>query len=403
MKNNSDYINGFDKLWTIHGTERPVFVRAPGRINLIGEHTDYNDGLAMPAAINRYIYLAATRRDDYQINLHADGFESKVSGLAELVPAPGKWYTYVLGTVSALLKRKRISGFNLSISGNIPAGAGLSSSAAICCATAIALDALFELKLHKTEMALIAREAEHNFAGVKCGLMDQYACLFGRSGYALKIDFRTMGFDYVPLGMTDHQFVLCDTGVKHDLAATEYNTRRLECAAALEMVQVHFPSVGSMREITMDMLYSSVLLQYPLAFKRARYVVEEIDRVEQAAMAMCRGNMEYLGRLLDASHQGLRDLYAVSCKELDLLQLLAQTEESVLGSRMMGGGFGGCTINLVPKESKPSLDRIGERYQQHTGRKIKIYKLRSADGASIIHRDEWPVSRPGDECFFMQD
>jgi galactokinase len=373
----------------VHNGIEPIVVRAPGRINLIGEHTDYNGGLAMPAAINRYLYISVSKRNDDLLRLQAEGFASVERTLGELNPLPGAWHTYVEGVAAVLMGRgHHIGGFNLHVFGNIPIGAGLSSSAALCCGTVLALDALFKLGLRREEMALLAQQAEHNFAGVQCGLMDQYACLFGKRGYALQLDLQTLKFQYVRLNLETLDLVLLNTGVKHCLAATEYNLRKTETRRALTLVQAHFPAVTSMRDITLDMLYGSVLIPDPVAFKRARFFLEENKRVDTVAVALSRRMLTLVGELLYESHQGLAALYNVSCPELDLLIRLAKEEKAVTGARLMGGGFGGCTINLVEKKNKTCTERIAAEYRAHTGRELTVERLLTADGARILDARE---------------
>jgi len=369
----------------VHDGQIPVVVRAPGRINLIGEHTDYNGGLAMPAAINRYLYISVSKRYDDELHLFATGFDDYQTNLSRLYPQPGAWHTYIQGITAGLKDQGyQLSGFNLHVCGDIPTGAGLSSSAALCCGSVMALDALFGLQIKKENMALVAQNAEQQFAGVNCGLMDQYACLFGKRGYALKLDFRTLEFEYVRLNVETLDLVLLDTGVKHSLASTEYNQRKIECNTALEAVRAHFPAVKALNEVTLDMLYGSVLIPHPVAFKRVRYFLEENKRVTTIAAALERRMLSLVGELLYESHQGLSALYNVSCNELDLLITLAKNEKEIAGARMMGGGFGGCTINLVEKKAKGILTRIAKAYEEETGIPLKSYRLLTADGARVL-------------------
>jgi len=373
----------------IHGCVVPVVVRVPGRVNLIGEHTDYNGGLAMPAAINRYLYISVSKSDDDDLHLYADGFDNFHTELSSLYPQPGAWHTYVQGVAAGLIGQGyNLGGFILHVCGDIPTGAGLSSSAALCCGATLALAALFKLDIKKEAIAVIAQQAEQVFAGVNCGLMDQYACLFGKRGYAMKLDFSTLKFEYVRLNLETLDLVLFDTGVKHNLATTEYNQRRTECATALDKVKGVFPQVKSLREVTMDMLRDAVLITAPVPFKRARFFLEENKRVETVAVALERRMLSLVGGVLYESHQGLSGLYHVSCPELDLLIALAKAEKAVAGARMMGGGFGGSTINLVEKNTPYALQHISETYQKETGIKLKNYRFLTADGARVLDNRE---------------
>ncbi|RYY27212.1 MAG: galactokinase [Chitinophagaceae bacterium] len=367
---------------------RPVVVRAPGRINLIGEHTDYNRGLAMPAAIDRYVYVAVSLRSDSRMNLQASGFDPFIALVADVSPCFGAWHSYVQGVVSVLLEKGHlVEGFNLYVTGDIPVGAGMSSSAALCCGTVMALDHLFGLGLELGEMALVAQAAEHRFAGVNCGLMDQYACLFSKAGHVLNLDLDSMEYALVPLSLVGAELVLLDSGVKHSLASSEYNKRREECERAVRLVGKHWSGTGdasSLREVSMDQLYEKVLVADPVSFKRSKYVLGENERVMAAVWALLKGDLVAFGDLMFSSHFGLRDLYQVSCPELDFLVQAAGSSARVLGARMMGGGFGGCTINLLTKEVSVFVERMRAEYKKVYGMELRSYTVRLSDGASVL-------------------
>ncbi|MFD0792045.1 galactokinase [Mucilaginibacter litoreus] len=363
---------------------KKIIVRAPGRINLIGEHTDYNGGLALPMAIDRYIEVTVRPRTDELLVLWSPEFGGINLPLQDLRPAPGTWHTYVQGVCHALLEAgHRLGGFELDAGGNIPVGTGMSSSAALCCATVMALNALFELKLNRHEMALLAQRAEHTFAGVQCGLLDQYACLFAKKGYALKMDFSTLQFDYIRVELPKHSLLLLDSAVKHSLAATEYNLRKQECRRALELVQVRYPRVTAMRNLSVSHLQECVLHEDAVAYKRARFFLEENSRVEQAVAALKARDMAAFGRLLNESHRGLADLYQVSCPEIEKLWRMAAVRDNFLGARLMGGGFGGCTLNLTKMPASGGLASLGKEYAEFSGKDLKHYLLKSADGAQV--------------------
>ena len=367
------------------GMEAAVEVMSPGRINVIGEHTDYNEGFVLPAAINKYGHVVASRRNDDLISLFAVEFNEKFeTKIADIKPIAGKWTNYILGVVDQLIKRNcPIGGFNLIVSGDVPVGAGLSSSAAIECAVCYALDQLFDLQLSRFDIARISQVAEHTYPGVQCGIMDQFASVFGKKDHALKLDCRSLEYENVPLVLEGYHIVLLNTNVKHSLASTAYNERRQQCAAGVKMVKAHNHDVLSLRDVTVSMLDEYVT--DPLIYKRCRFVVEENERVHQAVEQMKAGNIEGLGQLMFRSHEGLQKEYEVSCAELDWLVDAVRNNPIVAGARMMGGGFGGCTINII-KEGRIQelLDILSMNYEKAMGKKLTHYLAETADGTHSV-------------------
>jgi galactokinase len=367
------------------GMEAAVEVMSPGRINVIGEHTDYNEGFVLPAAINKYGHVVASRRNDDLISLFAVEFNEKFeTKIADIKPIAGKWTNYILGVVDQLIKRNcPIGGFNLIVSGDVPVGAGLSSSAAIECAVCYALDQLFDLQLSRFDIARISQIAEHTYPGVQCGIMDQFASVFGKKDHALKLDCRSLEYENVPLVLEGYHIVLLNTNVKHSLASTAYNERRQQCAAGVKMVKAHNHDVLSLRDVTLSMLDEYVT--DPLIYKRCRFVVEENERVHQAVEQMKAGNIEGLGQLMFRSHEGLQKEYEVSCAELDWLVDAVRNNPIVAGARMMGGGFGGCTINII-KEGRIQelLDILSMNYEKAMGKKLTHYLAETADGTHSV-------------------
>jgi galactokinase len=327
----------------------PLVVRAPGRINLIGEHTDYNEGLVLPAAIDKEIVFAIGLNGTTTVRLLAhDKGETHETALPVQAPGPVEWANYLLGVVAQLQRRGiEVPGFDCVFGGNVPMGAGLSSSAAVECGLAFALNELLGAGLDRLTLARLAQAAEHEFAGVQCGLMDQFASLFGRAGHVVRLDCRSTAYEYFPFDAARYHLVLCNSGVKHALASSEYNTRRQECAQGVAVLQRYYPAVASLRDATLAQLAAHEAELGDLIYRRCRYVVQENERVVQVCAALAAGDMATVGQLLYASHAGLRDDYQVSCPELDKLVALAENVPGVLGARMMGGGFGGCTLNLV--------------------------------------------------------
>lgn len=366
--------------------ELPLLVRSPGRVNLIGEHTDYNQGLVLPAAINKNIFMAVGVRNDQQIHLYSidlnDSFESKLS----LIESSGKlWPDYILGVADQLIKnRHNLQGFNIVFGGDIPQGAGLSSSAALECATAFALNKLFTLGLEKIALAKTAQKAENEFVGVQCGLMDQFASIFGEKQAVIKLDCRSFDYEYIPFLAQDIKIVLLDTRVTHSLAMSAYNERRDQCEKGVAMVSKFVKGITSLRDVTQSMLVDYVEPHDELVFRRCSYILAEIKRVEDGADDLRKNNFEAFGKRMFASHNGLQYMYEVSCAELDCLVDLVREDEHVLGARMMGGGFGGCTINLVRSEHVDSLiKRVSKTYFEQMGLVLKAYVSEIAAGTAV--------------------
>lgn len=378
---NHPFFTGKDiNLWRLFG--------APGRINLIGEHTDYNLGYVMPAAIGQRIYLAIRFRKDAHIRLSAldlsETFETDLSGIQPL--AGGHWANYLLGPIAQLMQHGiSVPGFEAAIWSTLPVGAGLSSSAAVEVAILTALNQMMELGFSKLQLAQMAQAAEHAFAGVQCGIMDMYASLMGRADQFIQLDCRSLEHAYRPFVAADYSLVLFDTGVKHALASSAYNQRRLECEQAVgRLQQAGFP-VASLRDATMPMLEEAVATVNPIAFKRAAFVVQENARVIQAAACLEAGDWPGLGKCLWASHDGLQHAYEVSCAEADHMVDHLRHLHGVAGARMMGGGFGGCVLALIQQQQLAVVQQmICQSYQQTFGRLPEIYPVSPAEGAGEI-------------------
>lgn len=367
------------------GTD-PLLVRSPGRVNIIGEHTDYNEGFVLPAAIDKAIYVAIGKRDDHTIKLFSREFgQSHTTTLSDVHPTRG-WANYILGVVDQLQKRGySLGGFNLVFDGDVPIGAGLSSSAAVECAAAYALSQLFELGIERKEITDIAQKAEHSYAGVRVGIMDMFASVFGKKNHVIKLDCRTLEYEYVPLNMEGVKIVLLNTNVKHSLASSEYNTRRQECEQGVAWIREHHPEVASLRDATLEMLDQYVAPKDAVVDKRCRFVVEEIQRLLQGCEDLRNGHLEDLGKKMFATHDGLSRQYEVSCKELDFLVDFVRNNKAVLGARMMGGGFGGCTINLVKEEAINNLIVSATKaYKKAMGMDLTAYIAQVEDGTSVI-------------------
>jgi galactokinase len=365
----------------------PLIVRAPGRVNIIGEHTDYNEGFVLPAAIDKASFVAVGKRDDEQILLRSEDFhEAHEKNISSLVPSKD-WTTYIMGVVDQLIKRGYpVHGFNLVIQGDVPMGAGLSSSASVECAVAFALNELFQLHIPALELIDIAQKAEHVFAGVMCGIMDQFISVLGKKDHVIKLDCRSMEYEYEPLILKGVKIVLFNTNVKHSLASTEYNTRRNECNEGVAILKEHVEGIRSLRDVTPPMLEQYLRPMYKTIYQRCKYVVEENIRLLEACEALKAGDIRLLGERMFATHDGLSKAYNVSCTELDFLVDQVRDIPQVLGARMMGGGFGGCTINLVKEEFVEELTfNISKAYQQNMGKELTTYIASTDDGASVVH------------------
>ena len=369
------------------GVEPTYVIASPGRINLIGEHVDYNNGFVLPAAIDKYMYVAVSERNDHAISMHAsDVNESYQINLKDpLQQSNLGWPNYVLGVVDALqIGGYTVSGFNILITGNIPIGAGVSSSAALECATVFACKALFNLDITKEAMVKTAQLAENKFVGVNCGIMDQFASMFGKTDHVIKLDCANLTYTYFPFKLEGISIVLFDTFVKHSLASSEYNTRRLECETGLAALHLQF-KVESFREATLSMLDAVATNISDKVYHRCKYVIEEIARMEAACNHLLANEIDAFGARMYETHTGLSKLYEVSCPELDMIVENCKPEPAIIGARMMGGGFGGCVIALVQSTEVESVyGRINALYERQFGRIMGKYVMQISNGTSLL-------------------
>ena len=380
--------DSLNKLYKEKYHHSPYLFRSPGRINIIGEHTDYNDGFVLPAAVDKAVYMATGKRNDPVICLYSVAFnETFETYIHSVTKTSLDWPNYILGVVDQLQVRGySIGGFNLMVDADLPIGAGLSSSAAIECATVFALNDMFDLQLSRYEMIDIAQKAEHTYAGVMCGIMDQFASMFGRKGFVMKLDCRSMEFEYVPFAADGLSILMLNTNVKHSLASTAYNTRRQECAQGLAWIQEAYPNVMSLRDASERMLDEMVSPRDATIDKRCRFVVQEISRLQAACNDLVKGDMMALGRKMFATHNGLRNMYEVSCRELDFLVDAVADHPGVLGARMMGGGFGGCTINLVKQEFVDELiSLLSQKYEEAMALPLTAFTVQIENGTEKIN------------------
>lgn len=365
-----------------------IIVRSPGRVNIIGEHADYNNGFVLPAAIDKAAYLAVSLRKDNEIHLTALDLNETFSTTTDELKPIGhiSWPNYILGAAAQFLKRSiQLPGFNAVLTSDVPIGAGLSSSAAVECATVFALNHLLQTNINRVEMVSMAQKAEHEYAGVMCGIMDQFASMMGKANQVIKLDCRSLEYEYVPFKLDGIKFLLLNTNVKHSLASSEYNTRRLECMQAVEMIQAHHQEVLSLRDASVEMLDQYVLPFNDMVYQRSRFVLDEMERLNQACQFLQEDNIPALGNCMFKTHDGLSRQYNVSCKELDYLVNFVRSSNEVIGARMMGGGFGGCTINLVHEEKIDTLiNRIKPAYEEAMQLPLDYYIATIQNGTEII-------------------
>ncbi len=368
--------------------QKAIRAQSPGRINIIGEHTDYNEGYVLPAAIDRYtIFNLSLSGSEETCTVKALNPDEEYSfKLSALQPLPGGWQNYVMGVVSELIQAGcRLSGFKASFCGDVPIGAGLSSSAALECALVKGLNELFDLGLTDWQMIRIAQRAEHHFVGMKCGIMDQFASIMGKENQAMLLDCRSLEFRYFPLDTEPYRFLLLDSHVEHELANSEYNVRRSECHQGLHIIKESFEQVESLRNVTPIMLQSCKPRMDKKVFGRCKHVITENERVLQATRAMESGDFKTLGQLIYDSHSSLQYDYEVSCPEIDFLVDFTREKTYITGSRIMGGGFGGCTINLIHQEYVDRfVEEVSTDYEDKFGMTPTAYQVSAADGANII-------------------
>ncbi|WP_245625638.1 galactokinase [Flagellimonas eckloniae] len=368
-----------------------ITISSPGRINFIGEHVDYNDGLVLPAAIDKCITMTFKINGTKNIfKVKSKGFDSYlVADLNNLKPGTEGWHNYILGVINELqVITGKIEGFDCEMETNVPVGSGVSSSAALECGLAFGLNELFDLGLNKWQLAKIGQQAEHNFVGTKCGIMDQFASLFGKKDHAMLLDCQSLEFEYIPTLIDPYVILLLNTNVAHNLATSGYNTRREETASGLTLISKRFKVEKSFRNISLTMIDECKKELGDICYRRCSYVLEENKRVLNAKEALKQNNFVRFGELLYESHQGLSKKYEVSCDELDFLVDFSKSKKDVLGARMMGGGFGGCTLNLIHKDSVDNfVEKVAKAYKENFGIVLSSFICVPSQGTSIIKKN----------------
>lgn len=374
-----------------HFGEDPLLIKSPGRINLIGEHTDYNDGFVLPAAVDLGVYFSCKQNELNKYRFYSydleDVFVRKVN---DLTKSKKRWVNYLLGVIAQFEKSgKKVQGFDCVLGGDLPMGAGMSSSAAVETGLAFAINQMEGFGYETLDLVKFSQKAEHEYAGVQCGILDQFAVMHGRDQQVIKLDCRSLDYQLYPFHMENHELILVNTGVKHSLASSEYNKRRQECETGVALLQHHFPEINSLRDVSLEQIQKYEQEFDPVVYQRCSYVIEENLRLERACAALEKDDMSAFGKEMYGSHEGLRDKYEVSCAELDQLVEIARSVEGVQGARMMGGGFGGCTINLIDKNSVAVFEKkILENYQTPDGAKPEIIKVKIEKGTHPVLMQE---------------
>ncbi|MCK5815741.1 MAG: galactokinase [Flavobacteriaceae bacterium] len=365
-----------------------LVIDSPGRINIIGEHTDYNNGFVLPTAIAKKIQFKFTKTEkDKKCSIYSSNFDKGFSfNLDEIQPSENQWENYLLGVIAEIQKvSDGIKGFDCVLDSTIPIGSGVSSSAALECGLAFGLNELFNLNLTKLELVKIGQMAEHNYVGTLCGIMDQFASVMSKKDHVILLDCQSLDFEYVPFQIVPYKIVLLNTNVSHNLASGEYNIRRSQCEEGVSVIKTKHSEVESLRDVSLEMLTSVKNEMEPIVYQRCLYVVEEINRVQKAVTALKDNDLKQVGYLMYETHDGLQNLYEVSCKELDFLVDFTRNYDSILGSRLLGGGFGGCTINIIHEEATETfIKEVSQAYLKEFDIELTTYEVTPAEGTKIV-------------------
>lgn len=369
--------------------KKPLIVVSPARVNLIGEHTDYNQGFVLPGAVDKKMIVAIAPNGTDTVQLFANEYSESFSfSLSNITPQKKEgWTSYMIGVIYFLQQRGcNVQGVDVLIDGNVPVGAGMSSSAALCSAFGFALNELFEFGLNRMDLVYIGQKTEHEFVGVMVGVMDQFASLHGKAGHVIRLDCRSMEYEYIPFNFPDHKIVMVNSMVKHSLAGTEYNVRRQQCEEGVSVMKRFLPGeIKSLRDINLTDLQAHKADMDEEVYNRCLYVVTENERLLKGCELLQAGDLDGFGKLMYETHQGLSKLYSVSCEELDLLAEEAHSFQGVKGTRMMGGGFGGCTINLVENDAvEDFISFIKEKYFQRFNQETEVYITQTDDGTKVV-------------------
>ncbi|MGB5667113.1 MAG: galactokinase [Maribacter sp.] len=363
-------------------------IESPGRINIIGEHTDYNMGYVLPTAIEKKITFNFQKNNSgtschvYSID-YDTGFELNLDRIEK---SSKEWENYILGVLNEISKRSdKLRGFDCTLESNVPIGSGVSSSAALECGLAFGLNEMFDLGLSKMDIVELSQAAEHNYVGTKCGIMDQFASVMSKEGHVILLDCRSLEYSYIPIQIQPYKILLLNTNVSHNLASGEYNVRRAQCEEGVSILQKKNPEVVSLRDVTMAMLEDAKGDMDKTVYNRCKYIIQEKKRVLDAVEALKGNDLDKVGRLLYETHEGLSKMYEVSCPELDFLVEFSKKYDSVLGARMMGGGFGGCTINIVHEDAiEDFVEAASKAYEDEYNLKLTWFEASPSKGTSKV-------------------
>lgn len=372
----------------INSKDWDVIVDSPGRINIIGEHTDYNNGFVLPTAIDKKIQFKFRKNGDSNIcNVYSKNFDANFSfELNKVQPSEKQWENYILGVIYELQQiTDKLEGFDCVLESDIPIGSGVSSSAALECGMAYGLNELFDLKISKLSIVALSQRAEHNYVGTKCGIMDQFASVMSKKDHVILLDCQSLEYEYVPVQIEPYKLLLLNTNVSHNLASGEYNTRRSQCEKGVEIIKNKYNHVNSLRDVSREMLDEFKEVLEPVIYDRCSYVVEEKDRVLNSVRALKDNDLSQLGKYMYETHEGLQNKYEVSCPELDFLVEYSKNHKEVLGARMMGGGFGGCTINIIDQDAIADfVEKISKAYYEKFKIKLDSFEVNPQEGTSVV-------------------
>jgi len=365
-----------------------VIVDSPGRINIIGEHTDYNNGFVLPTAIDKKIRFKFKRNNSLKTcTILSKNFDTSFTfDIDSIAPSEQQWENYILGVIHEIQQiSNKLQGFDCVFDSTIPVGSGISSSAALECGIAFGLNELFDLKLSKQTIVALSQRAEHNYVGTKCGIMDQFASVMSKKDHVILLDCQSLDFEYVPIQIEPYKILLLNTNVSHNLATGEYNKRRSQCEKGVELIQEKYPKVNSLRDVSVKMLEEFKSAMETNIYIRCSYVVEEKERVLSAVEALKNNDLHLLGKLMYETHEGLQNKYEVSCPELDFLVNFSKNYNQVLGARMMGGGFGGCTINIIHSNIIDKfIAESSEAYFDKFNIKLNAFEANPSEGTMLI-------------------
>ena len=372
------------------GAKKYSYYTSPGRINLIGEHTDYNGGFVLPAAVDKGISLAIAKNDSTTVNAYSLDYNAMVTFDINGAQPAEQWASYIYGVIQEMKKRSaEPGGFDCVFGGDVPLGAGMSSSAALESVFGYAINDQFKLHFTREDLAKIGQMTEHNYIGVRCGIMDQFASLFGKDGHVIRLDCRSLKYKRVPFNPKGYKVVLIDSMVKHSLASSEYNVRRAQCEEGVARIKQDYPEVELLRDVTPAMLAEYKDILDPMTYKRCSYVVEETPRLLAGCKDLAKGDIPAFGKKMFATHDGLSQDYGVSCDELDFIVSIAKQTPAVVGARMMGGGFGGCVINIVKEEGYDAyIDAVKAAYVEKYNVEPRIIEVVISDGSK-----KWTVRK----------